>query len=76
MDGPSHYKEAERLLAIADRQIAEATSNTVAEVMAGGTLGIAMATAHAQLAHAAATALDPSAWPDSAGHRAWLDVAS
>ena len=60
MNGPEHYAEAERLLAIADRQIGEATPNTVAEVMAGATLGIAMAMTHAQLAVAAATAENES----------------
>lgn len=50
MAGPDHYAEAERLLDIADRQIGAATPNTVAEVMAGATLGIAAAQAHAMLA--------------------------
>jgi hypothetical protein len=56
MDGPSHFAESERLLAFADRQIGEATVNTIVEIMAGATLGTAMAQVHATLALAAATA--------------------
>ena len=66
MTGPDHYAEAERLLALAERQGSGATYGPE------WTLTLAAAQVHATLALAAATA-GGTAGPDS---RAWADVAA
>jgi len=66
MNGPEHYAAAEKLLA------GISGKDRMADIERRE---LAAAQVHATLAHAAATALDPSSWPDSAGHRAWVEVA-
>lgn len=65
MDGPAHYREAERLLAAART----ASDHFYGEEDAIPTLQAAQV--HATLAHAAATALGSAALDG----RAWADVA-
>lgn len=54
MNGPDHFREAERLLANAQRELEAATPNTISEVLETTTVAVAKAQAHATLAKAAA----------------------
>jgi hypothetical protein len=66
MTGPEHYKEAERLLEIADSDLRN-------DDLEGSNNYIARAQAHATLALAAATALSATVLGVGAGD--WYDVA-
>ena len=56
MNGPEHYREAERLLENARRTVVEATPNTVTEALDMQDRAARVAQVHATLALAAATA--------------------
>lgn len=55
MNGPEHYREAERILQRSEQELERATPNTFAEVQSAVVATTAMAQVHATLALAAAT---------------------
>src|ERR1700683_797675 len=75
MTGPEHYQQAERLLEHAGRMLAEHVGDEgLAEPLQRQAVAVAMASAHATLADAAATGLsahldplDTQAWRRAAG---------
>jgi hypothetical protein len=73
MDGPGHYQEAERLLALAASEVADSEGLHIS-YDGQAVLMLADAQVHATLAFAAATALDggrleEARWHDVAGTR-------
>ena len=74
MNGPEHYAEAERLLADIASSVTGKHAYYVADPEGSAALQVSAAQVHATLALAAATALDPSSFPDSTAHRAWSGV--
>ena len=72
MTGPEHYREAERLLLVADRDVSENWAVTTGEQKADV---LATAQVHATLALAAATALPADYYgPDDADSTAWMEA--
>lgn len=63
MNGPEHYREAERLVAASARIIQGATANTFGEAAAGSRDVLTAAQVHATLALAAATAMGTTGVP-------------
>ena len=54
MNGPDHFREAERLIANASRELDAASSDEFEDARVGAALGFAAAQVHATLAVAAA----------------------
>jgi len=73
MTGPEHYREAERLIAMARKRPSRGDLYDYCEDEPATTLILADAQVHATLAHVAATALssaaDARAWAEAAGTR-------
>lgn len=79
MNGPDHYREAERLLIEVNREQSPNFEGTIRPVHHDGLRAemVAQAQVHATLAHAAATAAPIARAGDYKAHdHAWLEVTS